>query len=190
MKKYFKNDLIKLLNTIEVLGITVIIVSAFYFQFVMGEIPCPLCLLQRLGLLAIGFGFLLNIRYSVRPSHYALSLLAAVLTAFISVRQIALHVTDPVGYGSTVFGLHMYTWVFIISMVAVIYIAIVMSYPDQYEINKHPDKVKLAKNKKIRFLTHAAFIIFIIAIFTNVASTFIECGIHECPDNPTKYILA
>ncbi|AFJ42985.1 hypothetical protein OOM_0453 [Francisella orientalis str. Toba 04] len=46
--------------------------------------------------------------YNVRPSHYALSLLAAVLTSFISLRQIALHVSDPVGFGSTVFGLPMY----------------------------------------------------------------------------------
>ncbi|AHB99270.1 hypothetical protein M973_07510 [Francisella orientalis LADL 07-285A] len=60
MKKYFKDDLIKFLSAIELTGITITIISAFYFQFIMGEIPCPLCLLQRLGLLAIGFGFLLN----------------------------------------------------------------------------------------------------------------------------------
>ncbi|MEY8701523.1 disulfide bond formation protein B, partial [Francisella philomiragia] len=78
MKKYFKDDLVKLLSAIELAGITITIISAFYFQFVMGEIPCPLCLMQRLGLLAIGFGFLLNMHYHVRPSHYALSLLAAV----------------------------------------------------------------------------------------------------------------
>lgn len=50
MKKYFREDLIKLLSAIELAGITVTIISAFYFQFVMGEIPCPLCLMQRLGL--------------------------------------------------------------------------------------------------------------------------------------------
>ncbi|AJI54006.1 disulfide bond formation protein B [Francisella philomiragia] len=189
MKKYFKDDLIKFLSAIELTGITITIISAFYFQFIMGEIPCPLCLLQRLGLLAIGFGFLLNMRYNVRPSHYALSLLAAVLTSFISLRQIALHVSDPVGFGSTVFGLHMYTWVFVISMVAIVYIAIVMSYPDQYKINKDPNEIKEAKNNKVRALTHIVFVIFLIAIFTNVTSTFIECGVHECPDDPTSYLL-
>lgn len=190
MKKYFKDDLVKLLSAIELAGITITIISAFYFQFVMGEIPCPLCLMQRLGLLAIGFGFLLNMHYHVRPSHYALSLLAAVLTSFISLRQIALHVSDPVGFGSTVFGLHMYTWVFIICMIAIVYISIVMSYPSQYKINKNPNEIADAKNEKIRRLSHIIFVIFIIAIFANIASTFIECGIHECPDNPTKYILA
>ncbi|AJI48205.1 hypothetical protein BF30_1641 [Francisella philomiragia] len=39
MKKYFREDLIKLLSAIELAGITVTIISAFYFQFVMGEIP-------------------------------------------------------------------------------------------------------------------------------------------------------
>ena len=93
MKKFIENDLIKALSAIELMGITVTIIAAFYFQFAMDELPYPLCLLQRLGLLAIGFGFLLNIRFNICPSHYALSLLAAVFTSFVSLRQIALHVT-------------------------------------------------------------------------------------------------
>ncbi|AJC48838.1 disulfide bond formation protein B [Allofrancisella guangzhouensis] len=189
MKRIIPNDLIKTLNAIEVMGITTIILMAFFFQFVMGEIPCPLCLLQRLGLLAIGFGFLLNMHYHVRPSHYALSLLASVFTAFVSLRQIALHVSDPVGFGSKILGMHMYSWVFVISMVAIIYIAIVLSYPQQYEIRKPPQEISEAKNKKIKAFTHIAFILFAIIIFANIASTFFQCGLHECPDNPVGYVL-
>jgi len=189
MKNIIPKDFIKALSAIEVTGIVIIISMAFFFQFAMNELPCPLCLLQRLGLLAIGFGFLLNIRFHVRPSHYALSLLAAVFTAFVSLRQIALHVTDPVGFGSKVLGMHMYSWVFVISMVAIIYIAIVMSYPDQYEIRNKPQEISEAKNKKLRILTHIVFLIFAIIVFANATSTFFECGLHECPDNPTVYLL-
>jgi disulfide bond formation protein DsbB len=190
MKKSIPNDLIKILSAVEATGIAIIILMAFFFQFVMKEIPCPLCLLQRLGLLAIGFGFLLNMHFHVRPSHYALSLLAAVFTSFISLRQIALHVTDPIGFGSKILGMHMYSWVFVISMLAIIYISIVMSYPQQYEIRKAPQKVSEAKNKKIRVLTHIIFLIYVLIIFTNLVSTFFECGLHECPDNPIDYLLA
>ncbi|MED7820192.1 MULTISPECIES: disulfide bond formation protein B [unclassified Francisella] len=189
MKEISPKDLVKTVSAIEATGIAIVIIVAFFFQFVMGELPCPLCLLQRLGLLAIGFGFLLNMRFHVRPSHYALSLLAAVFTAFVSLRQIALHITDPVGFGSKILGMHMYSWVFVISMVAIIYIAIVLSYPKQYEIRQEPQEISEAKNKKIRFITHIIFLIFILVIFANVASTFFECGLSECPDTPVKYLL-
>lgn len=59
MKTFIENDLIKALSAIELMGIAITIIAAFYFQFAMDELPCPLCLLQRLGLLAIGFGFYL-----------------------------------------------------------------------------------------------------------------------------------
>jgi disulfide bond formation protein DsbB len=189
MKKLIQNDLIKILSAIETIGIVLIIFMAFCFQFILNELPCPLCLLQRLGLLAIGFGFLLNMRFHIRPSHYALSLLAAVFTSFVSLRQIALHISDPEGFGSTVLGMHMYSWVFVISMLAIIYIAIIMSYPQQYEIRKKPQEVSQAHNKKIRIFTTIVFILFIVIIFANITSTFFECGLYECPDNPTNYIL-
>ncbi|MED7789334.1 disulfide bond formation protein B [Francisella sp. 19X1-34] len=189
MSKIIPKDLIKAISAIEITGIAIIIIAAFFFQFFMYELPCPLCLLQRLGLLAIGFGFLLNIRFHVRPSHYALSLLSAVFTSFVSLRQIALHVTDPVGFGSKVLGMHMYSWVFVISMVAIIYIAIVMSYPKQYEIRQEPQEISEAKNKKIRIFTNIIFLIFILVVFANVVSIFFECGLYQCPDNPKDYIL-
>ncbi|ALB01903.1 disulfide bond formation protein DsbB [Francisella persica ATCC VR-331] len=188
MQKFIENDLIKALSAIELMGITVTIIAAFYLQFAMDELPCPLCLLQRLGLLAIGFGFLLNIRFNIRPSHYALSLLAAVFTSFVSLRQIALHVTDPVGFGSRILGMHTYSWVFVTSMIAIIYIAIVMSYPRQYELRAPPQEISQAKNNIICIFTKVIFIIFLLVVFANVASTFFECGLHECSDNPTTYL--
>lgn len=42
MKKFIENDLIKALSAIELMGITVTILAAFYFQFAMDELPCPL----------------------------------------------------------------------------------------------------------------------------------------------------
>ena len=183
------NNFVKFISGIEVLGICLIIVAAFGFQLLMGELPCPLCLLQRLGLLGIAFGFLLNMRYHVRPSHYALSLLAALFTAFVSLRQISLHVTTPEGFGPAIMGFHMYTWVFIISMIAVIYIAVVMSFPRQYEIKQNDSEYAEARSKKIRIFTHVAFALLALVVFANLASTFVECGLTECPDDPTAYVL-
>ncbi|EOG2476967.1 TPA: disulfide bond formation protein B [Serratia marcescens] len=68
--------------------------------------PCPLCQLQRVGLVAIGLGFMMNLRWGVRPSHYGV-----VLTGAVATRQVLLHVLpgDP-GFGSAFLGLHFYTW--------------------------------------------------------------------------------
>ncbi|MDE4990549.1 disulfide bond formation protein B, partial [Francisella tularensis subsp. holarctica] len=52
MKTFIENDLIKAISAIELMGIAITIIAAFYFQFSMDELHCPLCLLQRLGLLA------------------------------------------------------------------------------------------------------------------------------------------
>ena len=184
------NNFVKCLNAIEILAIIIVIVMAFSFQFILGELPCPLCLLQRLGLLGIAFGFLLNIRYHVRPAHYSLSLLSAILTSFVAMRQIALHINDPHGYGSAILGLHMYTWVFVLCVIAIIYIAMILSITQQYEIKSKKTKVAEAKGKKIRFFTHIVFALFIIIIAANIISTLSECGFSQCPDNPTSYTFA
>ena len=187
MKQSRINNFIKCINAIEIIGVCFIIIVAFWFQFILKELPCPLCLLQRLGLLAIAFGFLLNIRYRVRPIHYGLSLISAILTAFIALRQIALHINTTTGYGSSFFGIHMYTWVFIICCIAIIYIAIMLSFPKQYELKQNKREIAEAKGKKIKIFSHIAFAIYLIIIASNALSTFSECGLTQCPDNPTSY---
>lgn len=183
-------NIYKLMNTIDLLGISFILIAAFICQFLLHELPCPLCLLQRLGLVAIGFGFLLNIHYQIRPAHYGLSLLAAVFTGFVAIRQISLHIlpVDP-GYGDIFLNLHLYTWVFIISVVTIIYTAIMVSFSAQY-MSYHPtDKINEALNKWIKRLGHFAFSLVIILLIGNIISTFLECGFEICPDNPVAYRL-
>jgi disulfide bond formation protein DsbB len=94
-------------------------------------LPCPLCLLQRAGFIAIGMGFLFNMRLGERASHYAMILIASLVTGFISIRQVSLHLApgDP-GYGSTLFGLHFYTWALIAAVGIVCYVALVFVLKD------------------------------------------------------------
>lgn len=174
--------IIKVLNAIDALGLAFLLLVAFILQIVFHEIPCPLCLLQRLGVLAIAFGFLLNVQFKIRPAHYTLSLLAAMLTAAISIRQIFLHVIpgDP-GYGLPLFGLHLYTWLFLLCVAVIIYIAIIFSILPQYQFDEP------VKTKGMQLLTHGAFaFVFFLAVFNGI-STYLECGISACPENPVKY---
>jgi disulfide bond formation protein DsbB len=174
--------IIKILNAFDALGLAFLLLVAFILQIGFHELPCPLCLLQRLGLLGIAFGFLLNVQFEIHPAHYALSLLSAILTASISVRQIFLHVIpgDP-GYGLPLFGLHLYTWLFLLCVGVIIYISIIFSIAPQYTYDKSN------KTKGMQFLTHMVFaFVFLLAIFNGI-STYLECGLKACPENPVKY---
>ena len=56
-------------NVICILGISVVLLMTFYFQLSLHELPCPYCLLQRVGMFFMAFGFLMNLRFGFRPSH-------------------------------------------------------------------------------------------------------------------------
>jgi disulfide bond formation protein DsbB len=172
-----------LCNALELSGILLVLFMALLFQIVLNELPCPLCLLQRVGFFGIALGFLMNLRYGLRPSHYAMIILSALFTSFVALRQIALHVVPGTGsYGSAMFGFHLYTWSFIVSMIVIIVTTILMSQDRQY-LPIHWD------NHRVRWIAHLLFLILIILLAINIGSVLLECGLSECPDNPVSYIV-
>ncbi len=174
----------RLLNVIDVLAVCFVILLAFIMQVVLNELPCPLCLLQRIGILAMGFGFLLNIRYQIKARHYAFSLLSAVFTGFVAIRQIALHILPGSGsYGLPFLGLHMYTWVFVLSVICILYTTVMLCIQGQFEQEDYIQTYPYW----LRSLSHLAFSIFLAMLFLNILFTFLECGIKTCPENPVSY---
>src|SRR5262249_52254861 len=121
------------LNALGLYGIALVLAAAFAAQLALGELPCPLCLLQRIQFALLAIGPVLNIRHGPCPSHYALSLLVAAAGAAFAMRQVLLHIMpgDP-GYGSALFGYHYYTWAFIGFAVAIILIAAVLLLDGQF----------------------------------------------------------
>lgn len=181
MKKIPIIEVMEGLNALELVGIFVTLLMAFAFQLMLHELPCPLCLLQRIGFISIAFGFLMNLRFGLRPSHYALVILAALFTSFVALRQIALHVVPGTGtYGSPLFGLHLYTWSFIVSMCIIFFTTLFLGIDRQYEAAS-------IKNMRYPKLTHTLFGIMTILIVANIVSVFLECGLQECPENPVSY---
>lgn len=170
-------------NLFELIGILAVLLMAFVFEFALNELPCPLCLLQRIGFVAIAFGFLLNLRFGFRPSHYSIVLISALFTSFVALRQISLHtLPDTGGYGSPIFGLHLYTWSFIIAMAIVITTTLLLGIDRQY-------KATIRNNKAWRHWINILFAITIFVITANIISVVLQCGFSMCPDNPTGYAL-
>ncbi|MGY8708923.1 disulfide bond formation protein B [Bradyrhizobium sp. 18BD] len=172
-----------ILNVLGLLGISLVLAVAFFYQLALGELPCPLCLLQRAGFIAIGMGFLLNMRFGERPSHYAMILIASLVTGFISMRQVSLHLApgDP-GYGSALLGLHFYTWALIAALGIVCYVALVFVLKD---VTCDRDGAVPMRGP----VSSAVFAIFALLVAANLLSTVLECGAGQCDDNPVRYLL-
>jgi disulfide bond formation protein DsbB len=172
------------LNALGLYAIAVVLAAAFAAQFLLHELPCPLCLLQRIQFAMLAIGPILNIRHGPRPSHYAASLFAAIAGAVFATRQVLLHIMpgDP-GYGSALFGLHYYTWALIGFGIAIVAIAAMLLFDGQF---KRDDGMRLAK---AGVFAKAAIWLVIALTAANVVSTLVECGFGACPDNPVDYEL-
>src|SRR5690348_9554176 len=109
------------LNVLALYAIAAVLGGAFAAQLVLGELPCPLCMLQRLQFALLAVGPMLNVRNGPRPGHYALSIFTACAGAVFAGRQVLLHITPgDAGFGSALFGYHYYTWALIAFCAAII----------------------------------------------------------------------
>ncbi|WP_295391761.1 disulfide bond formation protein B [uncultured Thiodictyon sp.] len=168
------------LNVLALVLISTALVAAFVDQLVFGELPCPLCLLQRAALGAAGLGFLLNVRFGVRPLHYGLAIMAALVGAAVAMRQVLLHIApgDP-GFGSPLLGLHYYTWAFITFVGIIVGVAVLLSLPNSTD--------GAAARRRHGWLAGMVLVVFTLLIAANLVSTLLECGISQCPDDPVGY---
>ena len=179
-------ELSRLLNAIGLMAIVTVLSIAFVDQLWFRDLPCPLCILQRVGFTAAGVGIALNLIFGPRPSHYGMTILGAATGASISIRQILLYIVPGTGsYGNAIFGLHLYTWAFIGFALTIICSAILLFDDRQFA---HPEPW----SKRLDVLPLTALVTFFLLALGNVVSTLLICGIGllgQCPDNPTQYLL-
>lgn len=170
-----------LLNTLGLLGMTTVLLIGFVLQFVLNELPCPLCLLQRIGFIMIMFGFLLNVVYGSQSRHYGVVLIGALYGVATSLRQVSLHVIPGTpGYGSPIFGMHYYTWAFVLFVATIFAVAVILMLTSKEE---SPEPYEMSNLGRITCL------LAISVVALNVIGTFAECGPYQCPDNPESYWL-
>ncbi len=176
-----------------VLAYTVVMLSAFFIQFVKGEFPCPLCMLQRYGMILSTLGALFVImqarRGALTTARYAqglgLGLIGVLAGASVSIRQIELHILpgDP-GYGEPFLRLHLYTWAFITFAIVLIYVGVMLTLMPR-GIPHAP-----AEGTVARKISTAIIVVFIGVVAANViAIIFLEGFAPVLPDDPDSYTL-
>jgi disulfide bond formation protein DsbB len=121
--------LARIFDTAALAGVCLTLLMAFYYQLVLGELPCALCNLQRLGFMIFGGGLLLNVRYGTSPWNHVVSAVGALFGSLTALLQVFVHVlpgTPPTG--TAFLGLHMYDWTYVVLTLAIFYSVISLAF--------------------------------------------------------------
>lgn len=178
-----------LLTHIYVLGFTGVLFGGFGVQFGESEMPCPLCVLQRMAMMLCALGPIYIIQRTrhgnVTTTEYAtgwgLAIVAAVAGGSMSTRQVLLHIKpeDP-GYGSEVLGFHLYTWALITFVVAVVAAALMLVLAEELA----------PQDRTFPGLSTVTLGLFGLVVAANLGVVFVEEGFHwVLPDDPARYEL-
>jgi disulfide bond formation protein DsbB len=171
------------LNALGLFAVSAVLLAAFADQLIYRDLPCPLCILQRVGFVAVGLGLALNLRFGPHPSHYGMMILSAACGGAVSVRQILLHIVPGTGtYGDAVLGFHFYTWAAIVAALVVVGSAVMLLFDRQFERDERV-------GGPLSGLGLAAFSVAALLALANGISTVLECGGGLCPENPTSYLF-
>lgn len=185
-------SLARTLNGFGLLALSLVLIAAFADQFLLGELPCPLCLLQRVGFVGAAVGLALNVKFGPRSSHYAVTILSACFGAAVSIRQILGHIVPGTGtYGSALVGLHYYTWALIVFAAIVIGCAIMLLFDRPLAAPTAGQGASPASTRRNAAATFGLAMLALAAFLAlaNGVSTVLECGGGLCPDNPMAYQL-
>ncbi len=157
-----------------------VLTAAMTLQYTKGELPCPLCLLERAAMFGVCFGIMLNFRWGFSYQNTGFSLLSAILLLVIAVRQSLLDIYPRPGHeyiGSAIFGIHMPVWSIIIAL------ALLIAYSIKLAIlggDEYLRQAEVAEFPVVRTLASALGLYIILMCVVNLVSVILQCGLGEC----------
>ena len=184
-------DAARILNLLGMLAMVGVLMGAYGYQFAHEELPCTLCLLQRLAMIAVALGAAMNVMLGPDPRHYGVILVSAALGGAVSVRQMMLHInpffdtgvgqptleaTSNPAFGEPVFGLHLYVWGLLLFAVVIFAVGAVMLFRGQFDKTASES----AAMKRIGGIGVGLLVLISVA---QAVTTFMECGFGDCPND-------
>ena len=160
--------------------IAAILTTAMTLQYAYGELPCPLCLLQRVALFGVCFGIMLNFRNGFSYQNTGFSLLFTIFLLIVSVRQSLLDIYPRPGHeyiGSAVFGIHMPVWS------AIIALALLIAYALKLAVLGGDDHLRETEARSFPIIEKVASLLslYVIALCAiNLVSVVVQCGFGQC----------
>nr|WP_010132072.1 disulfide bond formation protein B [Microbulbifer agarilyticus] len=171
------------LNALALVGVSGVLWFAFLWQIIFHDLPCPLCLLQRVAFTMVGVGLMLNVCFGSRPAHYGIAILSALAGMVSSARQVLLHIAPgDAGYGMPFLGLHFYTWALIAFFLLALYLGGLLLLDGM----KQTDAADTPRSPG--WLGNLGIYSFLVILLVMFVATLLECGLGPCPDDPTDYL--
>ncbi len=159
------------------LTMAAILTAAMVLQYGGGEIPCPLCLLQRVAMFGVCLGTIMHFRHGYSARNDGVGMLFALLLMLLSVRQTLLDIYPRPGHsyiGSAVLGLHMPVWSVVIAMAILAAFAIKFAILGDEHLRDRPPPAALGLLAKLLSL-------YVVAIaLLNLGSVILQCGMDAC----------
>jgi disulfide bond formation protein DsbB len=160
-------------NALLAIILACILWGALAIQFLNHEVPCALCFLQRLGMIGVAAGALMNVKFAPRAMHYGFSLLAAIFGGSVAIRQISLHACPQFPtFGLPFWGLSLYTWSFLVFVASVLYIGLILMVFDHSDYH--------IKDSKPNWWGQLAFWMVSLVALTNIFASLWVCGLNAC----------
>ena len=159
------------------LGLGAILAAAMVLQYAAGEIPCPLCLLQRVAMFGICFGIIGHVRNGYDGRNVGIGVGWALFLLAVSVRQVLLNIVYRPGHsypGSAVLGLHMPVWSVVIAFAVLLAFAVPLALFDGARLKAAPASPVL---KRIGAVASA---LVIALCLINLISVILQCGFGAC----------
>jgi disulfide bond formation protein DsbB len=153
-----------------------ILTAAMVMQYASGEIPCPLCLLQRVAMFGCCFGLIVQLRSDNSERGTGIALIFAVLLLVISVRQTLLDLFPRPGHeyiGSAVLGIHLPVWSVIIA------VALLLGFAIRLALSGGARRT-VAECDTLRPVAHLLGIYVIAICAINFLSVIAQCGLDQC----------
>ena len=153
-----------------------ILSAAMVLQYAFGEVPCPLCLLQRFAMFGCCFGIALQLRSGTSERGTGISLIFTILLLVLSVRQTLLDLIPRPGHeyvGSAIFGIHMPVWSVFIA------VGLLLGFAIRLALVGGPRSAPEMGSTLRRIAQGVViYVVFICAI--NFLSVVVQCGMGEC----------
>jgi disulfide bond formation protein DsbB len=159
------------------LTIAAILTVAMVLQYYGGEIPCPLCLLQRVAMFGVCFGIILHFRHGHSVQNTGVSMLFALFLLIVSARQTLLDIYPRPGHsyvGNAVMGLHMSVWSVVIAVAILTAFAAKLAVLGGEDLRGTQPSPMLGRIARLLGL-------YVVAIgLINFASVIAQCGADAC----------
>jgi disulfide bond formation protein DsbB len=159
------------------LTMAAVLTTAMVFQYYGGEIPCPLCLLQRAAMFGICYGVIRHFRYGYSARHDGISMLFALFLLIVSARQTLLDIYPRPGHsyiGSAVLGLHMPVWSVVIAVAVLLVFSIKLAVLGGEHLRNREPSPALVRVARLLCL-------YVVAIcLINLVSVMLQCCAGAC----------